>query len=1154
MRIDKLEFLKYGKFTDKTIELPQAEMDFHLVVGSNEAGKSTLRSAIVDLLYGIPNKKTVPYAFLHPMNELRLGATLRQGDQQLSFHRTKGAKQTVRSPADQPLADAALAPYLGTSDRAFFEQMFGLNHQRLVDGGHNILSAGSDIGQVLFESAAGISSLGQVRIELEGEGDSLWAARKSKDRDYYAALEEYDAAVATLKSVTIRSKEWSEAQALVERLAGELEIAREAHAALKVRMDGLERVRRVAPYLETLSHQQAEAAALGPVPDLPGDAVRVLDETQRDIAQARAVHETQQRMIAEADEALAGLELDESALALRDDITALNELRLQFRAHEGDIQSRQAEVDVQWKTAADAARQLGWDVLPEEALRQRMPPLPVRKSLEGLMRTRGALLNELQITIKAQASSVQAIAAVRDQLATLPAATVPVALQVALTAAQQLGDALSTQRKFESELARRIASEATAVAALGKWGMDIHTLRTLGLPRQDYVEGVLKAQALDQAEINSLEKRTLDLQAELRGKELAVAQYRDTYHPVSKDDVRGARRERDLLWQAIRQGEQTLATTAAQYEHLVATADGASDKREDTVQEASELQTRQQTVERLRSELAACEDARVRLQSNLAERLAQWAALMESSGLPGMPPDRLLSWADARHAAITAADAVADAQRELHDWQKAIASVSAALLAALTPGLEGVVADTPLAALVLHATGVIQTVNDAQGQRRALARQLEDALRLSTEQERAVTHARSAMDEWNTAWAQATAQLGILPQSDPEGAQASLDLIARIDTALTAMTKLRVDRIETMRADLAQLAAEADRLAKVVGWQPGSQPGADMARALSQRLILASEQKEHVSRWTTAQRDAVTKAAVAQARITELNAGLQPLLDRAGAVTHDELRAAIARSDSHRRIQETIGAAEKGLREGGDGLSVAQLIAAVDAVDRMQVVAMMQDLSSQMDALMEQQRVISAQLAMAKADLAKITGSDEAAKAEGKKQEALARMTTAIERYIKVTTAARLLKWSIDRYRETRQGPMLKRASDIFARLTLGSFDLLTVDFDHEPLALQGKRPGGALVNVEGMSEGTRDQLYLALRLAALHLHLEQAHALPFIADDLFINYDDRRSQAGLKALGELSKRTQVIFLTHHDHLVPVVQEALGRQVNVVQL
>lgn len=84
--------------------------------------------------------------------------------------------------------------------------------------------------------------------------------------------------------------------------------------------------------------------------------------------------------------------------------------------------------------------------------------------------------------------------------------------------------------------------------------------------------------------------------------------------------------------------------------------------------------------------------------------------------------------------------------------------------------------------------------------------------------------------------------------------------------------------------------------------------------------------------------------------------------------------------------------------------------------------------------------------------------------------------------------------------------------------------------------------------------ELTRDQLYLALRLSALELHLEQTVALPFIADDLFINYDDGRAKAGLHALAKLSVKTQVIFLTHHDHLIPVAQSVFGEKLNVVHL
>ena len=69
-----------------------------------------------------------------------------------------------------------------------------------------------------------------------------------------------------------------------------------------------------------------------------------------------------------------------------------------------------------------------------------------------------------------------------------------------------------------------------------------------------------------------------------------------------------------------------------------------------------------------------------------------------------------------------------------------------------------------------------------------------------------------------------------------------------------------------------------------------------------------------------------------------------------------------------------------------------------------------------------------------------------------------------------------------------------------------------------------------------------------------MELHLGQGHAMPFVADDLFINYDDQRSKAGLEALAGLAEQTQVIFLSHHDHLVPTVRAVFGAEVNVIRL
>ncbi len=163
-------------------------------------------------------------------------------------------------------------------------------------------------------------------------------------------------------------------------------------------------------------------------------------------------------------------------------------------------------------------------------------------------------------------------------------------------------------------------------------------------------------------------------------------------------------------------------------------------------------------------------------------------------------------------------------------------------------------------------------------------------------------------------------------------------------------------------------------------------------------------------------------------------------------------------------------------------------------------------------------------------------------------------MGDAAERYLKLHTASRILKWAMEKFRETKQGPMLAKASAIFSGLTLDSFSRLLVDSEEATPRLFGIRPGGEQVDVAGMSEGSRDQLYLALRLAALELQIDQGLSMPFIADDLFINFDDRRTAAGLKVLGDLSRTMQVVFLTHHDHLVPLAKEVLGADLNVVYL
>jgi len=78
------------------------------------------------------------------------------------------------------------------------------------------------------------------------------------------------------------------------------------------------------------------------------------------------------------------------------------------------------------------------------------------------------------------------------------------------------------------------------------------------------------------------------------------------------------------------------------------------------------------------------------------------------------------------------------------------------------------------------------------------------------------------------------------------------------------------------------------------------------------------------------------------------------------------------------------------------------------------------------------------------------------------------------------------------------------------------------------------------------MSDGTCDQLYLALRLAAIEQFTRRAEPLPLLVDDILIRFDDERARETLAVLGELSQQHQVIFFTHHQRLGQLADEVLG--------
>ncbi|MEN0076858.1 MAG: hypothetical protein AAGC69_20910, partial [Paracraurococcus sp.] len=235
------------------------------------------------------------------------------------------------------------------------------------------------------------------------------------------------------------------------------------------------------------------------------------------------------------------------------------------------------------------------------------------------------------------------------------------------------------------------------------------------------------------------------------------------------------------------------------------------------------------------------------------------------------------------------------------------------------------------------------------------------------------------------------------------------------------------------------------------------------------------------------------------------------------------------------------------LAEQGDGLVEAALRTEAASLDADAAEARLAAIEGEQMALAEGLRRLGGEQVTAEDRLAGMQrGRDAAAHAQAAEQ-ALAEARAAAERYGRLHLARRLLQAGIDRFRNEQQTPLLRAAGGHFALLTGGRYARLAAEEDEKGrVLLRAVRGDGSDCAVEALSEGTRDQLYLALRVAWIEHHAAHAAPLPFVADDLLVHFDDARAAAALDLLARLGAKTQVILFTHHDHIAALAARQAG--------
>ncbi|NLC71707.1 MAG: AAA family ATPase [Desulfuromonadaceae bacterium] len=1158
MRIKWLELKAFGPFSGRILDFSSELPGLHVVYGPNEAGKSSSLRALQALFFGFPARSGDN--FLHPYDQLLVGGCLQGNDgSNLTFYRRKRNKNSLFDQHGNPLDGALLIPFLHGLEADLFTTLYGIDHETLVRGGQGILDQQGEVGQALFAAGSGLASLKGILDDLEREGDELFRPRGSS-QSISMALNEYKEIQENIKQVTLSSREWQEHR----RTLDEAEEKQEQLNALRTRLgrekNQLERLKRALPYLGERRILVEKLAEMGAVLPLPLDFAERRKNLEQRHRETRLRLETANRRLHDLREKTAEIALNRELLDRAEAIEELHQRLGQYKKGNSDrpvLDGRRIGLRTE---AANLLKQIqpGLSIDEIEPLR---PSLAKKKTIQNLAGRYEALVQGLRQADRAVRTTAQTLEDCRKELGELSPEIDIVQLSQAIVRAQKAGDLdgeIASRRKAWDQT-RQICQNA--LERLGLWNGPLDLVVRLPVPLPETVNRHEEVFRTRDAERQRLGDEREKLEDELTKLLTQLRQIEYAAEIPTEEELAHHRNRRDRGWQLLRrqwlQGEDVAAECRdydsdhplpEAYEIRVDIADRTADRlyREaDRVQKHASLKTR---AEEIQKRLSTLQELAEKTEAGWAEAARNWRELWSPAGIHPLSPREMRSWLngfDKLRFQLEEAGKIAASQENLESSRRQLRLLLTAELAAVGQGRD--FPGEELSPLLQCAEALAQRVQREKSRREALENRIRELARTLETAEKGQNDSEEALDQWRSQWVLTVKPLGIAETTVPSEVQEYIDALQGCFDKLREADDFR-KRMEGIDRDAGDFEEAVQAVALGTAADLATLETSQIVAQLKTRLARAGQDQALVRGYGQEIEDQEKMIIGAQTELASIDQQMADLYSLAGCETAEQLDEAERHSMEHLKCREKLQETERLLARIAEGISLGELEEQARGVDPDELPGKIEGLNREIEGRIDpDSRRLSETIGREKNELARMDGSGRAAELADAAQQALARIRRLTERYMRLKLATKILREEIECYRAENQDPILAIASRYFTELTLGSFAGLRTDIDDQGQpVLIGVRPEGKWVPVAGMSSGTCDQLYLALRLATLEWRLRADEPMPFIVDDILINFDDQRSEATLRALSKLAEKTQVILFTHHRQ-IPETAASLNR-------
>lgn len=1033
MRIKRLVLTAYGQCRDVGFDIGDGVT---VVLGANEAGKSTSLDALSDLLWGIPRGSSRATEFTR--QQLRIDAVIADDHELRTIvRRATGlfAEDLVTqiSPAWNPN---------GRLDARWWRTRLGIDHADLRKGGNELFTGTGDLADIIFAVREGHSAR-EVLKELTDQADKLFKPDgRARRVELRLAAEEYEQAVTDRDGRLTRAGEVVEQREIVGQLAAKRRRLRDDATKTSQALKLADENRRVIHSVLALHRASAELEVV----DSEGDRLTEdeLSEHDNACAQSRSAGE----LITKLDNEIAAKAQSIRALSVNDELL---DDRATFNRLQPDVTARIEDL----RRAGDEFGAAVAEAVSE--LRQQLRNLGVEVVADDL--------DTALDTVRIREDHAATLDDLADQLECLEQKR------------QEARD--ECDRAVTELLARGIAVEIASSAA----------------PDQEAIGRLRKALADER--IRETTAETLLTEAT----DAVVALDADPSDPcaavgtLTHAAVVEARAGRDAQWSNIRRswvtgdlpGSGDRVDIAVEFDRSLSDADRVADDEAAERSRIAALDARTEAhVEGLETARRKQRLAVEQLGAVVADRLRaeqDWDAAWSGLGIASSPcvddSSTVAEWLSTAHVERARELSAVGQIAEINERWCAAAELT---------GLDGAMTT----AAWRKRTEVLEHIDAVQAQR-------------AKNQEREA-QARAKWDEFVIEAAMILQRHGALDAGQEVSAgtieQGFAKLGRQLDAAAEASAKRvtyreQIDEKHVEREDAERARQDAlealQRISEV--HSVGTEQDLEM---LAERARRAAEPLERKRESEMAIRNGLDSSSEFP-RVVERLAGLD---ETAVEQAVDDVR--ISDEEAHR-------AAEHALSE----------------------------YTTAHDHLMQ---------------LEEAAGAADAEAAVASRQAEVARLT---EAWAILTLQRILLEDVLDSLASGDTRPLLDHAGRLLEQLTEGRWVALRAENDGTSRTLSVIRADNTPRHTSELSDGTADQVFFALRLAAVaELHKERMEAgeaaLPLVLDDVLVAFDEARVRSALKILESLAPDLQIIVFTHHQHVAEEAAEFA--QIKVSQL